>query len=74
MFWAINFDVDEETELIEKSETEASKEKEKNRPMSEKSRPDNGKGLKESSGSGNSSWLDSVKSTVKSAVDCCKEI
>jgi hypothetical protein len=74
MFWAINFDLEEDEELVEASETEDNGETEKARDRSAESSPDHMKGLEESTGSSKGSWLDSVKSTVKSAVDCCKEI
>lgn len=76
MFWAVNFDIDEK-EMIENQGNG-----EKIGSGEEKIDPwdtvDRGQEKRERSKTGvesrSVSWLDSVKNTVKKAVDCCKEI
>lgn len=74
IFWAINFDIDEEQEIIQESETIDREELKNKEYKSENSFSDNTKDSEESSESNNTAWLDNVKGAVKKAVDCCKEI
>jgi hypothetical protein len=73
MFWAINFDMDENQELIQ----DLDKRKDGGSDDREiKSGKDTGKEnlTPETAENEDSSWLNNVKNTVKKAVDCCKEI
>lgn len=71
MFWAINFEM-EEGKIIEKSKVESTEKSENNRAESKKSFSEKQENL--GSSKSETSWINSVKNTVKSAVDCCKEI
>jgi hypothetical protein len=60
MFWAVNFDLNSSDS--EETGINPDKETIDKEPENDRSKEDE------------SSWLDSVKDTVKSAVDCCREI
>lgn len=72
MFWAINFDMDGNQELIEDLD------KGENSDSDDRLRPGKdaieGNHLVETTEKEGGSWLNNVKNTVKKAVDCCKEI
>lgn len=69
MFWAINFDLDGKQEMIENMDEEGVKDVDKIGGDTGEKKP-----VKNPAGNENGSWLDNVKSTVKKAVDCCKEL
>lgn len=67
MFWAINFDLDAEQEIAEDPGNGEKEEPENNEVETGEEARSSGTDIE------GGSWLDGLKSTVKNAVDCCKE-
>lgn len=68
MFWAINFEAGN-SEIARKTGGPDSEVEKEEKSGGREGSVDDG-----SSNKGKDSWLDSLKDTVKTAVDCCKEI